>query len=282
VSRPSKPQLNVALSRRALGIPLIAWALITLYPFAWTVVLSLRTLGDLYAHPFALPNHLHFENYVQGWKLAHVRVLAVNSLFVAALSTILVLAFSAPASYALSRHKFPGRPIIWIYLMLGLFAPDVARLVPLAILTRWFHLYDSRAGLAIVYTALGIPFCTFLISSFMSALPKELEQAAVVDGAGMWRIFRDVILPLSRPALVTAATFHALYCWNEFILASIILESNRNLTLPIGMNLALGEYSTNLPQFAAAVVMSLIPSIVTFVLLQRYVVRGLTAGALRG
>jgi raffinose/stachyose/melibiose transport system permease protein len=274
--------MSTYFSRRLLGVPLIAWAVITLYPFIWTVILSLRTLGDLYAHPFGLPHHLAFGNYVQGWKLAHVRVLAVNSLFVAALSTVLVLALAAPASYALSRFKFRLRPVVWIYLMLGLFAPDVARLVPLAILTRAFHLHDSRVGLAIVYTALGIPFCTFLISSFMSALPQELEQAAVVDGAGMWRVFRDVILPLSRPALVTAATFHALYCWNEFILASILLDSNSKLTLPIGMNLALGEYSTNLPQFAAAVVMSLVPSIVTFVLLQRYVVRGLTAGALRG
>jgi ABC-type glycerol-3-phosphate transport system permease component len=198
---------------------------------------------------------------------------------VAASSTLLVLALAAPAAYALSRFRFRLKPLIWAYLMIGLFVPGLSTIVPVVIITRHLHLYDSLFGLAIVYTAGGIPFTIFLLSSFMKSVPAEVEEAARVDGANILRVFRDVILPLSRPAVITAATFQFLYCWNEFIVARLLLDTH--LTLPVGMAMIVGQFGSNFPSFAAATVMALMPAFAVFVLLQRYVVRGLAEGAVR-
>jgi raffinose/stachyose/melibiose transport system permease protein len=166
--------------------------------------------------------------------------------------------------------------------MFGFMVPGSVLLVPLAVFTRRIGLYDSLLGLAVVYAAIGVPWNTFFLSAFMATIPRELEEAAVIDGAGMWRVFWSVILPLSRPGLVTLATLHVLSSWNEFILALLLTISQENRTLPVGMSLLIAQFYANYPALAAAVVMSLVPSVLFFLLLQRYVVEGLAAGALVG
>jgi raffinose/stachyose/melibiose transport system permease protein len=266
--------------RLAIYLPLILWGAITLYPFAFVLLVSFKSLADIYLKPFGLPTSWHFENYSEAWQVGRVPRLALNSLQVAAGSTLLVLVLAAPAAYALSRFRFRLRPVIWAYLMVGLFVPGLTTIVPLVIITRDLHLYDSLAGLALVYTAGGTPFTVFLLASFMKSLPLEVEEAARVDGAGIFRVLRDVVLPLSRPALITAATFQFLFCWNEFIVARLLLDTN--VTLPVGMAQIVGQFGANFPSFAAATVMALIPAFMVFVLLQRHVVRGLAEGAVRG
>ena len=266
--------------RLVLYVPLVIWAAITIYPFIFVGLLSLRSLDDFFARPFAIPDSWEFSNYSEAWATADMPTLTVNSLFVAALATIIVLITCAPAAYALIRFKFRLRPLLWAYLMVGLFVPDVTRLVPTVIITRWLHLYDSLIGLALVYAAAGVPFTILLLAAYMSALPVQLEEAALVDGGSQWTAFREVAVPLSTPVLVMAATFQWLTSWNEFLLARLLLDEHR--TLPMGMAAIVGQYSAGLTSFAAAIVIALGPAIVVFVLLQRYVVAGIGEGALRG
>jgi raffinose/stachyose/melibiose transport system permease protein len=281
-ARPSTGSVSWLARRGLIYAPLIVWALVTLYPFSFIVLTSFRSLDDLYARPFSLPDVWHFSNYADAWRIAQIPRLAVNSAIVAVSSTALILLVATPAAFALSRFSFRLKPFLWGYILLGLFVPEVTRLVPLVIVAGKLHLSDSLWGLATIYAAAGIPFNVFLVASFMHAIPSELEEAAVVDGAGTWRVFREVIVPLSRPALLTAATFHLLYTWNEFIIARLLISTPTNRTLPLGMAQLLNQFATNLPGFAAAMVMALIPAVAAFVLLQRHVIRGLTEGALRG
>jgi raffinose/stachyose/melibiose transport system permease protein len=219
---------------------------------------------------------------VTAWTQAGVGRLAQNSLYVAVISTVLAMFVAATTSFALSRFNFRLKSPVFAYIMFGFMVPGSVLLVPLAVFTRRIGLYDSLFGLAIVYAAIGVPWNTFFLSAFMATIPRELEEAAVIDGAGMWRVFWSVILPLSRPGLVTLATLHVLSSWNEFILALLLTISQENRTLPVGMSLLIAQFYANYPALAAAVVMSLVPSVLFFLLLQRYVVEGLAAGALVG
>lgn len=270
------------VSRSVLYAGLVVWAAITTYPFVWLVLTSLKYPFEVFENPLGLPRDWVFENYVTAWTQAGVGRLAQNSLYVAVISTVLAMFVAATTSFALSRFNFRLKSPIFAYIMFGFMVPGSVLLVPLAVFTRRIGLYDSLLGLAIVYAAIGVPWNTFFLSAFMATIPRELEEAAVIDGAGMWRVFWSVILPLSRPGLVTLATLHTLSSWNEFILALLLTISQENRTLPVGMSLLIAQFYANYPALAAAVVMSLVPSVLFFLLLQRYVVEGLAAGALVG
>ena len=275
-------RLRHVVSRSILYVGLIGWAAITTYPFVWLVLTSLKYPFEVFDNPLGLPRDWVFENYVTAWTQAGVGRLAQNSLYVAVISTVLAMFVAATTSFALSRFNFRLKSPIFVYIMFGFMVPGSVLLVPLAVFTRRIGLYDSLLGLAIVYAAIGVPWNTFFLSAFMATIPRELEEAAVIDGAGMWRVFWSVILPLSRPGLVTLATLHTLSSWNEFILALLLTISLENRTLPVGMSLLIAQFYANYPALAAAVVMSLVPSVLFFLLLQRYVVEGLAAGALVG
>jgi raffinose/stachyose/melibiose transport system permease protein len=275
-------RLRHVVSRSILYVGLIAWAAITTYPFVWLVLTSLKYPFEVFENPLGLPRDWVFENYVTAWTQAGVGRLAQNSLYVAVISTVLAIFVAATTSFALSRFNFRLKSSIFVYIMFGFMVPGSVLLVPLAVFTRRIGLYDSLLGLAVVYAAIGVPWNTFFLSAFMATIPRELEEAAVIDGAGMWRVFWSVILPLSRPGLVTLATLHVLSSWNEFILALLLTISQENRTLPVGMSLLIAQFYANYPALAAAVVMSLVPSVLFFLLLQRYVVEGLAAGALVG
>jgi len=268
--------------RILIYIPLIIWAIFTLYPFLWTFITSFRDQSELYNRPFALPTVLHWQNYIDAWTHGHVSIYALNSFVVVITSTFLALALAMTSAFVLGRFNFKLKGVLWAYVLFGMLVPQATMLVPLAILVRKLGLYDHLLGLALVYAAQGVPFNVFLLTSFIQTIPRELEEAAIMDGASMWQVFIWVITPLSKPAIATTATFHALYSWNEYLLAVIMIVTETNRTLPTGMKNILGEYRTNFPGYAAGMVIAFIPAVVFFILLQRYVERGISAGALQG
>jgi raffinose/stachyose/melibiose transport system permease protein len=154
-------------------------------------------------------------------------------------------------------------------------------LVPLAIFTRTLGIYNSLVGLALIYAAIGIPWNTFFLRAFMETIPKELEEAAILDGAGMWGVFWNVMIPLSQPALATMATFHILSSWSELILALVLTGTTASRTLPVGISLLEGHFTSNEPGVAAGMIITIVPAVVAFAYLQRYVIKGITAGAIK-
>jgi ABC-type glycerol-3-phosphate transport system permease component len=254
---------------------------ITVYPFAWVLITSFREQADLYANPFGLPSVLHIENYFQTWEEAHIGRYALNSLFVTVMSTALAIPLASMPAYILSRIYFRGRGVIWGYVLMGLMVPQVTTLLTLGIIVRKMGIYDNLLGLAAVYAFGGIPFNVFMLKSFMENIPRELEEAVVLDGGEMWAVYRHVMIPMSLPAIATVATFHALYVWGEYVVSVVFLIDSNKFVLPMGLKNLLGQYSSNFPGYAAGVVLAMIPSIAFFLFFQRYVIKGLSAGALK-
>lgn len=266
----------------ALHGALIFWALLAVYPLIWILITSLKYTSELYRNPFGLPLHWKWANYQEAWVYAKMGVYFLNSILVTLVSVVLVLFLSATAAFALARFEFRLKGLVWGYILFGFLIPHSILLVPLAIFTRQIGLYNRLDGLALVYAAVGIPWNTFFLRAFMETIPRELEEAAIIDGAGMWAVFWNVMLPLSQPALATMATFHILSAWSEYILALVLTGTTASRTLPVGISLLEGHFTSNEPGVAAGMAITIVPMVLAFTFLQRYVIKGITAGALKG
>ncbi len=207
---------------------------------------------------------------------------AVNSIVVALLTTVVGVTISCTAAYALSRFKFPGRKTgLTMFLVVQMF-PATLLLLPLYVILNKLGLLNSIVGLVLVYSTTAIPFCVWTLKGYFDSLPRELEEAARIDGASPWMIFVKIILPLSRPALAVTALFSFMTAWNEFIMASTFMTNQTRYTLPVLIQSSVTEFSADWGLFAAGAVVTSLPVMVAFYVLQKYLVGGLTAGAVKG
>ena len=264
-----------------MHIPLIVWGVFCVFPLFWVVITSLKSTPELYRDPFGFPDTFKWGNYRDAWVYAKMGVYFVNSILTTLLSTGLVLFLSTTAAFVLARFEFRWKKFIWAYVLFGFLIPHSILLIPLAIFTRKLGIYNSLLGLSIIYSAVAIPWNTFFLRAFMETIPKELEEAAILDGADMWGVFWNVMIPLSQPAIATLATFQILFSWSEFILALVLTGTTASRTLPVGISLLEGHFTSNEPGVAAGMVITIIPVIVAFAFLQRYVIKGITAGAIK-
>ncbi len=207
---------------------------------------------------------------------------AINSIVVALLTTVVGVTVSCTAAYALSRFKFPGRKTgLTMFLVVQMF-PATLLLLPLYVILNKLGLLNSIVGLVLVYSTTAIPFCVWTLKGYFDSLPRELEEAARIDGASPWMIFVKIILPLSRPALAVTALFSFMTAWNEFIMASTFMTNQTRYTLPVLIQSSVTEFSADWGLFAAGAVVTSLPVMVAFYVLQKYLVGGLTAGAVKG
>ncbi|HUJ61661.1 MAG TPA: sugar ABC transporter permease [Kofleriaceae bacterium] len=205
-----------------------------------------------------------------------------NSLIVALATTAVGVALSCTAAYALSRFRFPGRRTgLTTFLVVQMF-PATLLLIPLYVVLDKLGLLNSIAGLVLVYATTAIPFCVWTLKGYFDTLPRELEEAARIDGASQWLIFRRIILPLARPGIAVTALFSFMTAWNEFIMASTFMTDESRYTLPVLIESTVGQFSADWGLFAAGAIVTSIPVMVAFYVLQRYLVGGLTAGAVKG
>lgn len=262
---------------------LAAITLVFLVPQLWLVSLSLKEKAAVYQYPPRLiPAEPTLANYWFALTRTQVPWYLWNSLKVAVLSTLMTLAVSLPAAYALSRERFRGRaPIMGALLAMQMLSP-VVLLVPIYGLVQRMGLVDTHAGLILVYASLQIPFTIWLMKSFFDSLPAALFDAARIDGAGRWVTFRAIALPLVGPGLAAAAILNLASYWAEFSLALVLLDAQERFTVPVGLFSLQGAYETEWHIVAAAAVVGLVPVIAAFVLLQRQFIAGLTAGSVKG
>ncbi len=206
----------------------------------------------------------------------------INSIIVSVLTSVVGVTISCTAAYALSRFRFRGRKMgLTMFLVVQMF-PATLLLLPLYVILDKLGLLNSLLGLVLVYSTTAIPFCVWTLKGYFDSLPRELEEAARIDGATPWMIFRKIILPLSRPALSVTALFSFMTAWNEFIMASTFMTDQTKYTLPVLIQSSVTEHSADWGLFAAGAVLTSIPVMILFYVLQKYLVGGLTAGAVKG
>lgn len=277
-----------AWKRLLAHLLLIVVSAAALYPVLWVLKMALTPGQAFSMDPSPLPTAVSLENFRAvvltrdasgGWLFGRQ---LFNSVVVAATTSALGLALSCTAGYALSRWSFPGRNAgLGMFLITQMF-PGILMAIPLYILMDALGLLNSWVGLSLVYATTAIPFCTWNLKGYFDTLPRELEEAALMDGASRWTTFTRVVLPLARPALAVTALFSFMTAWNEFILAATFLSDETSFTLPVVLQSYVGDFGTAWGRFAAGAVLVSVPVMALFFALQRHLVEGLTAGSVKG
>lgn len=264
-------------------LTLAAGALLFCLPFVVMVTTSLtKQTYVLQLPPTLVPKDPTTANYREALSSEGFLTYFVNSAVVAAATVAVTLVLSAMMAYAFARFEFPGRKLLFLTLLAALMIPGMMLVIPQYLVARDLHVLDSRLGLVLFYAAGQLAFTTFLLRGFIASIPRELDEAMVIDGAGPARIFRSLILPLCRPALATAGIFSFLGSWDEFVWAVTVINSPEKRTLPIAIALFQGQHSTSWGLVFAASVVAVLPVIVVFIVFQRQFVSGVQAGALKG
>lgn len=275
----SLPQRTHVL-RWICTLPMGLIGLSTLLPLVLVVVISLKTKRDFLLNRFSMPQQLTTGNYGDAWNRAHLAEYFVTSVIVTAGAVFLLLLVASLAGYGLSMLRFRGRRLMFYVILASMMIPVQVILVPFYQLMIALDLINTRIGLILSYTAFFTPFSVYLMTAYYGTLPRELAEAAKVDGASLWQTWRHVMLPLGKPALLTLGILNTLYCWNDVLIALLVLQDQR--TIMVGISSLRGEYSTNIPMLAAGVVMAAFPVLAIFVVFQKRIVSGVTVGAVKG
>jgi multiple sugar transport system permease protein len=269
--------------RAAFAAPLTAIVALFLLPQVWLLSLSLKNKAGVYEYPPRwIPHGASLANYAFALTRTQVPWYLWNSAVVATVATVVTLAVAIPAAYVLSRERFAGRmPLLGALLAAQMLSP-VILLVPIYGVVERLGLIDTRAGLMLVYAAMQVPFSIWVLKNFFDAVPASLFEAATLDGASRARTLWTIVLPIVAPGLGAAAVFNLAAYWSEFCLALVLLDSQERFTMPLGLFSFQSAYETDWQLLAAASFIALVPVIAAFVLLQRFFIAGLTAGAVKG
>ena len=262
-------------------VVLVIWASVNLLPIGIMLVSGFKTTGEIFMNPFGLPQKWSLANYIKAWKGANFAIFFRNSVIVSLVSIALILFVSSMASYVLARFNFPGRRLIYLFILAGLVLPVRLAIIPIFLLIRRLGILDTLIGLVIVYTAGGISFSTFLLTNFFKGIPLDLEDSARIDGAGVFRIYWQIDLPLLRPALATVAIFNFINVWNDFYFPLIFINTKTKRTIPLGIQNFFGEYAIQWDLLFAGLNIAIVPMIIFFLILSKQFITGLTEGAIK-
>ena len=260
-------------------------SVVTLIIFVPIVILifgSLKTTGEMYSHPYTIPNPPHWENYGQILSQSSFWIMLRNSLIVMVATTAGVLIICSLAAFVFARMQFRGKELAFNFLTLGLMFPITVAIMPVYLVIRQMHLTDTLLAVILVQTAFGLSGNILILRGFFLAVPSELQDAASIDGCSAFDFFWRILLPLARPALAAVAALTMIVSWNDLLTPLVILDKEARWTLPLGTMQFQGQYSSDLALVAAFVTLSALPAIIFYLFAERQIVAGLTAGALKG
>jgi multiple sugar transport system permease protein len=266
-----------------MWLAVIAIIIFCLFPFYWLINISLKTGSDL-AQADVFPPNPTLENYDSIFKNDNFTSALKNSVIITVITTVLALIVGSFAAYALARLRFPRKFLLLAVILSISTFPPIAIAAPIFQIWNDFGLYDTRIGLIIPYLTFALPLAIYILTSFFKEIPKELEEAALVDGATYFQAFRKVVLPLAAPGLVTAGLLTAFFVWNEFLLAVTLTSSPDAFTVPVSVANFTGSQKFEVPlgTISAASVVITIPLVAAVIIFQKRIVAGMTAGAVKG
>ncbi len=262
---------------------LALWALLVLIPLGWTLMSSFKTTGEIFASPFSLPAEWQFKNYVDAWNTAGIGMYFFNTVIVVGFALVIVMVLGAMCAYVLARYVFPGHRAIYYLMLAGLTFPIFLAIVPLFFILQNMGLLNTLPGLIIVYVAFALPFTVFFLFSFFKALPNEIAEAAQIDGAGEWRTFFQVMLPMAKPGMASVAIFNFLGLWNQYLIPVAINTKRENYVLSQGIAAFAGQmgYAVNFGALFAAAIIVIVPVLIMYVLFQRQLQGSVSAGTMK-
>lgn len=278
----SQWRTNLALDALAYLIVGVV-TVFAIFPLVWTLLTSFKLERDIVTDQIQyIPRTLTFDNYVTLWQRSGFPRLMANSAVTTALTVVFCMSFGALAAYSISQYRFRGRSLLLVFYLVIRMFPFVLLLVPIFVMLREVDLLDTRSGLALAYTAFLLPVAVWMLKGFFDAIPPELEDASRVDGSTRLGALIRIVLPLTAPGLIATSVFVAIAAWNEFLFALLLTSSQGSRTWPVGLQLMVGEFQLPWGLLCAGGIISIVPIIVFFAVVQRSLVRGLTAGGLKG
>ncbi len=262
---------------------LILGMIIVFIPFWYMIVTSFKPQAYIFEIPPRLwPQEFSLRNYVEAISKNTFGIYFLNSIFVAVTSTGLTVLISALLAYVFARMEFRGKEFLFSIFLVGMMIPPVMLIIPQFIITRQIGLYDSLGGLITVYISMNLSTQTYLLRNYFEDFPKEMEEAALIDGANQWTIFTKLILPLSKPGLSVVTIFTFLYSWDEFPWAHVAIKETSKRTLPVAIALFQTQHLTEWGQVFAATLIALIPVVIVFIIFQRHFVQGISTTGMKG
>jgi N-acetylglucosamine transport system permease protein len=250
---------------------LITWSLLVIVPLIWVIISSFKTSSEIFASPFALPQSWSFVNYANAWTTAGIGSFFLNSVVVVFGALVVTMLFGSMCAYVLARFTFPGSRLIYYLMLAGLTFPIFLAIVPLFFVLRGIGLLNTLPGLILTYAAFAFPFTVFFLYAFFRTLSKSIAEAAAMDGAGEWRTFFQIMLPMARPGLATVAILNFVGLWNQFLLPVALNTNPENYVLTQGMASFASQagYSVDFGALFAAVVITVVPVLIVYLIFQR-------------
>jgi raffinose/stachyose/melibiose transport system permease protein len=277
------PRYSFSISRTLIYILLIFWAVVSLFPIYWMITFSLKSNAEIFGgNAVGLPKEFRWYNYRDAFSTGSLGRYFLNSILVTGTTIILVVLGAAMSSYAMIRMRWKfSKPAMGI-LMLGLMVPIHAALLPVFVMLRRLHLLNTPWALILPYTGFALPMGIMIMAGLINSIPRELEEAAFIDGCHIYRMFFTIIMPLLRPAIATVSNFTFLQSWNELMFAVVFISRDSVKTLTVGIQAMSGRYLTEWGPIGAALVVATIPTLVIYLALSNQVQRSFVAGAVKG
>ncbi|NPV52448.1 MAG: carbohydrate ABC transporter permease [Firmicutes bacterium] len=261
---------------------LIICSIIAGYPIVWLVLNSFKTETQLYSNTFSIPTVINWENYREAIELSRIGTFIWNSIFVTTSTVIIVVFLGSLAAYAFARLRFRGREILFYTFLISMILPPTVSIIPQFTVVVKLHLINTYFGLILPYASGGLAFAIFLFRGFLAGLPRELEEAALIDGCSLLRVYSQIVIPLSKPIIATVTIFQFMNTWNEFFWALLAAQDPTVATIPVGLINFSTQWVTKWPSLFAVLTLAAVPIIIVYVALQGQFISGLTSGALKG
>ncbi|HEX2944729.1 MAG TPA: carbohydrate ABC transporter permease [Clostridia bacterium] len=273
---------KVSVSRAIVYIVLIILSLAYLYPLLWLLFNSLKTDNELFSNPWSIVSSMQFVNYATAWVSGKVGTSFFNSVIVSASSIAITIVVSAMAAFAIKRFKWRFSGLALGIFLIGIMIPIHSTLIPLFLVFNSINILNHYISLILPYVAFALPTSIFILGGFMAVFPKEIEEAAIMDGCKMRTVFWKIIFPLSKSSIATISIFNFVAAWNELMFALIFMSDPNKMTLPVSLTRFRGQYSTSWAIQLAAVVIMVVPSLIVYFFLNDKIIKSLTIGAVKG
>lgn len=279
-----KRTVGEKIGRIGIRIPLVLWSIAVLYPIIWMFIGSFKSNAEIYRNPWGIPESFSLDNFIHAWTNYHIDTSVFNSLVVTILGAVLTLIFAIPTAYAIERLPFRGSNFLFTLYISAMMIPMVLGWIPLFFLLNNLNLLDNIFGLTLVYAVSQLPFTIFVLTSFISTIPKSLEESAAMDGMSPYGVLWKIITPLTTSGIITVTIMNTIQFWNEYFMALIFLQSKENYTLALAIDYisSEAEYTNAWGTLFASLVIAIVPVIVLYIIFQRRIAKGMVEGAIKG